>query len=192
MQNAFLPIFLFVVCTIGLAIAMLIVARIFNPGRPNRVTRMPYESGMNPIHDTHRRFDVRFHLLAIAFLVFDVELLFLYPWAVIARPESQHAATSNLPPPALQAKTVNHTVLLPSDRRGGGSEGGLNNDNQNQPQHALTLTISPREMEPNTSPQSPVPDPSSRHILFGGVMTFLFLLTLGFIYDWRKGIFEWR
>ena len=43
---------------------------------------MPYESGMDPIHDTRRRFDVRFYLLAIAFLVFDVELLFLYPWAV--------------------------------------------------------------------------------------------------------------
>ena len=47
---------------------------------------MPYESGMDPIHDTRRRFDVRFHLVAIAFLVFDVELLFLYPWAVAARP----------------------------------------------------------------------------------------------------------
>lgn len=46
---------------------------------------MPYESGMDPIHDTRRRFDVRFHLVAIAFLVFDVELLFLYPWAVAAR-----------------------------------------------------------------------------------------------------------
>jgi len=46
---------------------------------------MPYESGMDPIHDAHRKFDVRFHLVAIAFLVFDVELLFLYPWAVASR-----------------------------------------------------------------------------------------------------------
>ena len=46
---------------------------------------MPYESGMDPIHDTRRRFDVRFHLVAITFLVFDVELLFLYPWAVASR-----------------------------------------------------------------------------------------------------------
>jgi NADH-quinone oxidoreductase subunit A len=46
---------------------------------------MPYESGMDPIHDTHRKFDIRFHLVAIAFLVFDVELLFLYPWAVASR-----------------------------------------------------------------------------------------------------------
>ena len=46
---------------------------------------MPYESGMDPVHDTRRRFDVRFHLVAITFLVFDVELLFLYPWAVASR-----------------------------------------------------------------------------------------------------------
>ena len=46
---------------------------------------MPYESGMDPIHDTRRRFDIRFHLVAIAFLVFDVELLFIYPWAVASR-----------------------------------------------------------------------------------------------------------
>jgi NADH-quinone oxidoreductase subunit A len=46
---------------------------------------MPYESGMDPIHDARRRFDVRFHLVAIAFLLFDVEVLFLYPWAVASR-----------------------------------------------------------------------------------------------------------
>ena len=49
---------------------------------------MPYESGMDPIHDTRRRFDIRFHLVAIAFLLFDVELLFLYPWAVASRDEA--------------------------------------------------------------------------------------------------------
>jgi NADH-quinone oxidoreductase subunit A len=53
--------------------------------RTNRVKEMPYESGMDPVHDTRRRFDVRFHLVAITFLVFDVELLFLYPWAVASR-----------------------------------------------------------------------------------------------------------
>ncbi len=85
MQYAFLPIFLFVACVIALGVGLLLVAGLFNPGRSGRVTRMPYESGMDPIHDTRRRFDVRFHLLAIAFLVFDVELLFLFPWAVAER-----------------------------------------------------------------------------------------------------------
>ena len=44
---------------------------------------MPYESGMNPIGDARQRFDVKFYLIAILFLVFDVELLFLYPWAAL-------------------------------------------------------------------------------------------------------------
>lgn len=82
MQIAVFPIFLFVAFLIGLAVALLLAARLFNPSRPSAVKQMPYESGMDPIHDTRRRFDVRFHLLAIAFLVFDVELLFLFPWAV--------------------------------------------------------------------------------------------------------------
>ena len=60
------------------------------PEQERPVKEMPYESGMDPIHDTRRRFDVRFHLVAIAFLVFDVELLFLYPWAVASRNPHGH------------------------------------------------------------------------------------------------------
>src|SRR5271157_3910460 len=86
------PIFLFTACVIGLAVALLVVANVFNPVRPGRVKGMPYESGMDPFHDTHRRFDIRFHLLAIAFMVFDVELLFLYPWAVAMRPAVETAS----------------------------------------------------------------------------------------------------
>ena len=67
------------------AVGMLGVGYLFGPKRNTRVKEMPYESGMDPIHDARRRFDVRFYLVAIAFLIFDVELLFLYPWAVAAR-----------------------------------------------------------------------------------------------------------
>ena len=48
---------------------------------------MPYESGMDPIGDARQPYDVRFYIVAILFLVFDVELLFLYPWAVAAYTE---------------------------------------------------------------------------------------------------------
>ena len=73
--SAILPILLFVACVLGLAALLLVLGNVFSPRRPGPVKRMPYESGMDPIHDTRRRFDVRFYLLAIAFLVFDVELL---------------------------------------------------------------------------------------------------------------------
>jgi NADH-quinone oxidoreductase subunit A len=80
-----LPILLFVLCAGLLAVGLLTVGTLVGPKKQGAVKEMPYESGMDPIHDTRRRFDVRFHLVAVAFLLFDVELLFLYPWAVASR-----------------------------------------------------------------------------------------------------------
>lgn len=85
MVQAVLPIFLFVACATAVTVALLGVSSLVGPSKTGRVKEMPYESGMDPIHDARRRFDVRFYLVAIAFLVFDVELLFLYPWAVASR-----------------------------------------------------------------------------------------------------------
>ncbi len=79
---ALLPVLLFVAVAAAISCAMIAAPRLLAPRKRTPVKEMPYESGMDPIHDTRRRFDVRFHLVAIAFLVFDVELLFLYPWAV--------------------------------------------------------------------------------------------------------------
>ena len=147
MQYAALPIFLFLACVIGLAVGLLLVASFFNPGRPGRVKQMPYESGMDPIHDTRRRFDVRFHLLAIAFLVFDVELLFLYPWAVAVRDRAGAAA--------VQTHDAGSLPGAAGPPEGAGSQ------------------------------------PLVRPVFAGGIV-FLVLLTLGFVYDWRKGVFRWR
>jgi NADH-quinone oxidoreductase subunit A len=80
-------ILLFVIGAVLLSGGLLLVGGALGPRRQSSVKAMPYESGMDPIHDARRRFDVRFHLVAIAFLVFDVELLFLYPWAVANRAE---------------------------------------------------------------------------------------------------------
>ncbi|MBX9790384.1 MAG: NADH-quinone oxidoreductase subunit A [Pirellulales bacterium] len=85
MEAVWLPVFLFALGATGVSLAMVGVGWLLGPSRTSRVKEMPYESGMDPIHDARRRFDVRFHLVAIAFLVFDVELLFLYPWAVASR-----------------------------------------------------------------------------------------------------------
>src|SRR6187200_2417317 len=85
MDGGLVPILLFVGASAALAIGMLVAGSLVGPRRQSAVKQMPYESGMDPIGDTHRKFDVRFHLVAIAFLVFDVELLFLYPWAVASR-----------------------------------------------------------------------------------------------------------
>jgi NADH-quinone oxidoreductase subunit A len=163
-----LPIFLLVICMIGLALGMLIAARIVRPGHPGRVTRMPYESGMDPIHDTRRRFDVRFYLLAIAFLVFDVELLFLYPWAV---------AFGGLETPSAVSVGSRHEAAQTTklgDRE------------------TASLRPSPPLLQASSKNSGDSATAGRRHIIFAGMMVFVVLLTLGYVYDWRKGVFQWR
>src|SRR5215831_1438636 len=75
------PIFLFLLAILGFAVSALLVTHLLGPKWKTPVKEMPYESGMDPIGDARQRFDVKFYLIAILFLVFDVELLFLYPWA---------------------------------------------------------------------------------------------------------------
>ena len=82
-----LPIFLFAAISIVMSFAILIAAQVIGPKRRTAVKEMPYESGMDPVHSARQRFNITYYLLAIEFLVFDVELLFLYPWAVAAHEE---------------------------------------------------------------------------------------------------------
>lgn len=79
-----LPVFLFAAIATVVALSILIIAELVGPRRKSAVKEMPYESGMDPVHSARQRFNIGFYLLAIEFLVFDVELLFLYPWAVAA------------------------------------------------------------------------------------------------------------
>ena len=82
MGAEFTPIFLFLLVGVMTAIGMAGASAVLGPRRSTPVKQMPYESGMDPIGDARQRFDIRYYLVAIAFLLFDVELLFLYPWAV--------------------------------------------------------------------------------------------------------------
>ncbi len=82
MGTEFTPIFLLILVGISVAVGMTAASAILGPKRKTAVKQMPYESGMDPIGDARQRFDVRYYLVAIVFLLFDVELLFLYPWAV--------------------------------------------------------------------------------------------------------------
>ncbi len=81
---SFEPILLFAAVLVGFCIVNLILAHTIGPKRKTAVKDMPYESGMDPIADARQPFDVKFSLIAILFLLFDVELLFLFPWAVSA------------------------------------------------------------------------------------------------------------
>jgi NADH-quinone oxidoreductase subunit A len=81
--STYYPVFIYLAVIIGFAVVTLIAVHLIGPRwKRTPVKQMPYESGMDPIGDARQRFDVKFYLIAILFLVFDVELLFLYPWAV--------------------------------------------------------------------------------------------------------------
>jgi NADH-quinone oxidoreductase subunit A len=80
--QTFYPVLIFLAVVLGFAVTNLILTHLIGPRKRTPVKLMPYESGMDPIGDARQKFDVKFYLIAILFLVFDVELLFLYPWAV--------------------------------------------------------------------------------------------------------------
>ncbi|MBI3407830.1 MAG: NADH-quinone oxidoreductase subunit A [Planctomycetes bacterium] len=123
--SLYYPIFLYLLILLGFATTVMILIHVVGPRKKTPVKQMPYESGMDPVGDARQRFDVKFYLIAIMFLVFDVELLFLYPWAVAAY-----------------------------------QEGG-------------------------------VPEVLRRPV-FWGVLVFIVMLLVAYIYDWRKGVFKWR
>jgi NADH-quinone oxidoreductase subunit A len=78
-----LPVFLLVIVAIGLAASQLVVSWLLGPRtKPNPVKDSPYECGIEPTGEAHTRFSVKFYLVAVLFILFDIEIVFLYPWAV--------------------------------------------------------------------------------------------------------------
>lgn len=79
--EGYVPILLLLMMAVGFAVANVMLSIIIGPGRDGAVKSTTYESGMNPFGSARKRFNVRFYLIAMTFLVFDVEVIFLYPWA---------------------------------------------------------------------------------------------------------------
>ena len=124
------PVLVYAAVVVALALSTLAATHVpfLKPWKPTKVKDMAYESGMDPIGSSRMQFDVKFYLIAILFLVFDVELLFLYPWAVIAYGE-------------------------------GGNEAWR---------------------------------PVFGRVVFAEILVFLATLVIGYVYAWRKGVFQWR
>src|ERR1700733_6650076 len=82
MPQNYIPAFLFV-AVVGLLIPLtLVLARLVRPSNPSRAKLMAYECGVDPIDNARGRYTVRYYIVAILFVVFDVETIFLFPWAV--------------------------------------------------------------------------------------------------------------
>jgi len=83
MLDAYIPIFLFVLVAIGFAIFTLMVSRLVQSSSYNKVKLEPYECGIEPETDARDRYSVRYYLVAMLFVIFDVETVFMFPWAVV-------------------------------------------------------------------------------------------------------------
>ena len=114
----YLPIILFLIIALGLSVAFIFVNFMFSPKNPDPEKLSAYECGFEAFDDSRMEFDVRFYLVAILFIIFDLEIAFLFPWAISL-----------------------------------GSIGALG---------------------------------------FWSMMIFLGVLTIGFIYEWKKGALEWE
>ena len=118
MLNNYFPIFLFIIVSIAIGAMPIIASRIINRGEKNKAKNSAYECGFENFSDARMQFDIRFYLVAILFIIFDLEIAFLFPWAISL-----------------------------------GNIGALG---------------------------------------FWSMMIFLSVLTIGFIYEWKKGALEWE
>ena len=84
-MGQYLPVVTMGVLAVLFAAISLLMSKLLAPRRTSTAKRAPYESGILPARDTPERFPVRFYLVAMIFVVFDIEIIFLYPWAVIYR-----------------------------------------------------------------------------------------------------------
>ena len=131
----YLPVLVFLGIAGALGIGFMLAAWVIAPKHPDKEKLSAYECGFNAFDDARMKCDVRFYLVSILFIIFDLEVAFLFPWA---------------------------TVL--GDAANAGQSGAL-------------------------PPTVPLPDAA---FLFWSMMTFLGVLTVGFIYEWRKGALEWE
>ena len=81
----YLPTLLFLIVATGIGIALILIGNLLGPKRPSAEKLSPYECGFAAFEDARMQFDVRYYLIAILFIVFDLEIAFVFPWALVFR-----------------------------------------------------------------------------------------------------------
>ena len=85
MLAEYLPILLFLIVATGIGVALIVIGNVLGPKRPSAEKLSPYECGFDAFEDARMQFDVRYYLIAILFIVFDLEIAFVFPWALVFR-----------------------------------------------------------------------------------------------------------
>ena len=83
MLDNYIPVLIFIVIGLGLGAVMILMGAMLGPHRPDSEKQSPYECGFEAFEDSRMKFDVRYYLVAILFIIFDLEIAFLFPWAVV-------------------------------------------------------------------------------------------------------------
>ena len=83
MLAEYFPVLLFIVVGIGVGVAPMVLGKLLAPNRPDPEKLSPYECGFEAFEDARMKFDVRYYLVAILFILFDLEIAFLFPWATV-------------------------------------------------------------------------------------------------------------
>jgi NADH-quinone oxidoreductase subunit A len=81
MLSEYFPILLFILVGVGVGIVPMVLGKLLAPNRPDPAKLSPYECGFEAFEDARMKFDVRYYLVAILFILFDLEIAFLFPWA---------------------------------------------------------------------------------------------------------------
>jgi len=128
-MKEYIPILIVFIFVAGFAVTNIVLSHVVGRRKNTRAKLMPYECGMDPVGSAHQRFSVKFYLIAMLFILFDIEAIFLLPWAVVF-------------------KTLSQTI----------TQAGQN----------------------------------GRAFVFLEMMIFVAALFVGYIYVWKKGLFEWN
>ena len=83
MLGNYLPILIFMTITLVMGSVFIILGKLLGPSRPDAEKNSPYEWGFEAFEDSRMKFDVRYYLVAILFIIFDLEIAFLFPWAIV-------------------------------------------------------------------------------------------------------------
>ena len=83
MLGNYLPILIFMTITLVMGSVFIILGKLLGPSRPDAEKNSPYECGFEAFEDSRMKFDVRYYLVAILFIIFDLEIAFLFPWAIV-------------------------------------------------------------------------------------------------------------
>ena len=83
MLAEYLPTLLFLIVATGIGVSLMVIGRFLGPRRPDAQKLSPYECGFEAFEDARMKFDVRYYLIAIQFIVFDLEIIFIVPWTLV-------------------------------------------------------------------------------------------------------------